>query len=261
MGLGIAMVLATGGGVLSGAAIRDVLAQRHPGLAATEASDADDSIAFRLGDSDVVIGRMPAPIPWSDLEGPCATSILWKNAAEEVRKHEIHWIVTVNGDLPQITLSVRLTQVTAALLEASPQCLGVYWANACLLVPKPIFLAFVEKVLPLGPPLEIWVDFRIGRDGERSSAGFTTGMAALGHMEFEAKGAAEPPGELKERFASMARYVLESGPVIKDGDTIGEDADERIRVVFSDSAFGQQGKVMRLVYERPSPAKPWWKFW
>jgi hypothetical protein len=44
-----------------------------------------------------------------------------------------------------------------------------------------------------------------------------------------------------------------------DGDTIGEDANERIRVVYAKSAFGHEGQVMRLQYE--TPEKPWWKLW
>jgi Domain of unknown function (DUF4261) len=69
-----------------------------------------------------------------------------------------------------------------------------------------------------------------------------------------------PPGELRERFHGLANYVLENGPVIRDGDTIGEDANEKIQVVYADSAFGHEGKVMRLVYT-PQQKKPWWRFW
>jgi hypothetical protein len=133
----------------------------------------------------------------------------------------------------------------------------------------PRFYAVRDLFLPNDQELEtksLWhasrctfgLIFAVGRDTAKSSSGFTTGMAALGHMEFEAQGAPEPPGELRKRFEALAGYVLEHGPVIEDGDTIGEDANERIRVVFSDSAFGHEGKVMRLEYERPSPQKPWW---
>lgn len=115
--------------------------------------------------------------------------------------------------------------------------------------------------MPAGAPLHIWIDFRIGRDSEKSSSGFTAGMAALGHMEFETQKCPEPPGELRQRLESLARYVLENGPVIKDGDTIGEDANERIRIVYAKSAFGHKEKVMRLEYETASPQKPWWKLW
>jgi hypothetical protein len=56
----------------------------------------------------------------------------------------------------------------------------------------------------------------------------------------------ESPNELGERLVALAGYVVENGPVIKDGDTVGEDADERIRVMCSPSAFGHKEQVMRL---------------
>jgi hypothetical protein len=80
-------------------------------------------------------------------------------------------------------------------------------------------------------------------------------------MELEAKQCPEPPRELRERFEALIRYLLENGPVIRDGDTVGEDASERIRVVYATSAFGHKGQVMRLEYEQASRAKPWWKPW
>jgi hypothetical protein len=59
---------------------------------------------------------------------------------------------------------------------------------------------------------------------------------------------------------SLCEYLLVNGPVIKDGHTVGESADEKIRVVHSPSAFGQEGQVMRLDYEA-AQKKPWWKVW
>jgi hypothetical protein len=82
-------------------------------------------------------------------------------------------------------------------------------------------------------------------------------MSALGHMEFETESSNEQPGELRERFFGLCNYVLENGPVIRDGDTIGEDANERIRVVYAKSAFGQEGQVMRLEYDAIAKKKGW----
>jgi hypothetical protein len=247
---------------LSVADIQRELSTKWPDLpAATEAEQKDNTLSFQVGSSAVILGKMPAPIPWSDLEGPCATSVLWKSAADEVKAHKVHWIVTVMGELNPLDLSKLLTQATSAVMATCPSALGVLWVNATMVVPKAIFIEFAEKILPHGPPLDIWVDFRVGRDSEKTSSGFTAGMAALGRMEFEAQGSPEPPGELRERFLALARYVVENGPVIKDHDTIGEDANERIRVVYSKSAFGHKDKVMRLTYEKPSPQKPWWKLW
>jgi hypothetical protein len=262
MALGISMVLCLDDKKPSVADVTREFATHFPDMPpATDVEEKDITMSFRIRADDIILAQMPAPFPWSDLEGPCATSILWKNAAAEIKEHKIHWIVTINAELEPIPLSERLTQATVALMAACPSAIGVYWGNATLVVPKALFTEFAQKIMPLGPPLHIWIDFRVGRDSEKSSSGFTAGMAALGHMELETQKCPEPPHELRQRFEGLIRYVLENGPVIKDGDTIGEDANERIRVVYSKSAFGHKDQVMRLEYETASDKKPWWKLW
>jgi hypothetical protein len=260
--VGLSMIMTKGTDPISVHEVARILAAKWPDVPpATDLDETEDSISLTLGEASAVLARMPIPIPWSDLEGPCATSILWKDAANEVRRHTHHWLVTLMGIEEPIAQATLLTKVTSAATSACASAIGVYWGNGTLVVPKPIFVEFAEKILPEGPPLFIWVDFRIGQDSPRTCAGFTYGMKALGHMEFETEKAPEPPGDLRERLMSLAGYIVENGPVIRDGDTVGQDADEKIRVVFSPSAFGNEGNVMRLVYETASPEKPWWKFW
>lgn len=262
MAVMISMVLLKEDVTPSAADVKNHLKTNWPELKVTvDPKQPEDMISLSVDSQMVILAKMPAPFPWSDLEGPCATSILWKNATKELKGHKIHWIVTVNGDLEPLEHSKLLTQVTAAFMAACPAATGVYWGNATLIVPKAIFIDFAKEVLPEGPPLHIWVDFRVGRDSEKTSSGFTAGMKALGHMEFETKDCPEPPGELRERMLALAGYVLENGPVIRNGDTVGEDANEKIRVVYSKSMFGHEGQVMRLKYETESAAKPWWKLW
>ena len=107
-----------------------------------------------------------------------------------------------------------------------------------------------------------WPDLPAPADASEddgTAAGFTSGLTALGHMEWEALDVPEKPGELHERFMELSNYVLANAAVIKDGDTVGRNAKEKIRVVFSPSTFGRDGLVMRLVYE--NAPRPWWKFW
>ena len=61
----------------------------------TQIEQDEVTLGFHLGDSDVILGHMPAPIPWSDLEGPCATSWLWPESEASLRDHDSHLIVTV----------------------------------------------------------------------------------------------------------------------------------------------------------------------
>jgi hypothetical protein len=254
----ISTILLREGQRLPVANIEREIRSRYPELQVSLTNDAADTPSFDLKTGQLILGNMPAPYPWTDLEGPCATSILWKNAAEEVKAHQTHLIVTVLSNLDPVEKTILLTQCTAAVLAACDAAIGVYWGNATLVVPKNIFMEFAEKVLPHGPPLDIWVDFRVGWKTSTTSAGFTQGMRALGHMEMEILEIPEKPAELRQRFQDLASYLLKNGAVIRDGHTVGQDANEKIRAIYSESSFGNTQRVMRLHYEA-SPKRPWWK--
>lgn len=261
MAIGISMVMLADDGIPDLATLGNFLRKNYPNLpVVSNAETGEGGFAFSLGEADVVLGKMSSPIPWVDLEGPCSTSILWRNAADEVQRHRTHIIVTVSAKTDLVPLSNLLTQATASVLAACPSAIGVYWGNATLLVPKTLFVEFATEILPKGPPVHIWIDTRVGRQESKGSAGFTTGLDALGHMEIETEASPEEPGALRERLYLLAEYVLSNGRTINDGDTVGEDAGEKIRIVYSASAFGNKKTVMKLVYEKPS-AKSKWKFW
>jgi hypothetical protein len=64
-------------------------------------------------------------------------------------------------------------------------------------------------------------------------------------MEIEIPRIAMKPAELREWSVNITRYIL-GGAQIKDGDTIGTDANQSIRIRFSPSAYGKKETVMRL---------------
>jgi hypothetical protein len=257
MVLSMAMIALGPNAQPSSAAIQAELARQWPSLPKAQAAESkDDTFCFRIGSLDVIAGLMPAPIPWSDLEGPCATSWLWKDAATAMRAHTTHMILTVSGEEGPVERLRLLTQVTASILATFPEVVGVFWTPATLVIQPPLFRDFATEMIER--PLYLWVDFRVGKNAAGKTSGFTTGMESLGHMEFETEDSPEPPNELRDRFFGLANYVLDNGPVIRDGDTIGENANERIRVVYADSAFGHKGKVMRLEYTQVKQKKRWW---
>ena len=256
----IAFIPLNRGAKLSATAIRKDFASRWPDQPSPVHSEGTKKgqAAFNVGESIVVIAMMPVPIPWSELQGPCETSWLWEGAATELRGHHRHLIVTVFDEQGPVERAGLLTRVCASVLATCEGAAGVYWGAGGLVVPSKIFRDFASEVLPEGPPLFIWVDFRVGQADSGKTAGFTHGLAALGHMEFETESASDGPGDLRQRLHGLGVYVLENGPVINDGDTIGEDAHERIKVVYADSAFGQEGRVMRLEYEPAIAKKKRW---
>lgn len=177
MGVALAAILLREEAEIPVDAIMREFESRYPEIQATLVSPSKDRTAsFELSFGDAIIGDIGAPIPWSDLEGPCATSLLWPNAAAEVRPHQAHLIVTILSEATGVEAAAHLTKVTAVILSACEHAIGVLWFNAALLVPKALFLEMCERVLPLGAPIDIWVDFRVGRDGDNHSTGFTQGL-------------------------------------------------------------------------------------
>lgn len=215
----------------------------------------DTNLSMTIGDADVIIAHMPVPIPWSDLEGACQLSWLWKDAEATMRGHTTHAIVTVLSDASPVERAKLLTQVTAALLRASVDPVGVYWGTAALVIAPSMFRKMAVEVLPTDNPLPIWINFAVGPNDDGTFSGFTKGLAAFDLMEFETGNAAESPGELRERLMNLSEYIMENGPVIKDGDTVGTSEAEKITVVYGPSAFGNSGRVMRLNFEAAKPAK------
>lgn len=211
-----------------------------------------DIAAFSL-----VLGRMPAPIP--DFKNPPPRPLLqWPEAAQDLPRHRTHWIVTITGEEGQVKAKARLlTQVVHSILATHPQALGVSWGQYANLTSSKLFQESAVSLRQGEDPTHLWVDVQCGRaegsQGNRAN-GFTRGLDEFGIMDIEAADAHEPPVELFQRLQGLVEYLVAKGPVIRDGDTVGNDAQERIRVVYGPSQFGNSGQVMRLVYGATSAA-------
>lgn len=193
-------------------------------------------------------GLVAAPVPWEDLEPACASSVFWPESAKELREHGAHVIVAAGGNGTPIEQMRLLTQATAAVLESCENAIGVDWTMADMVFPAVLFSEIAAQVMPHGPPVFLWVDCHVGTNEAGQSEGYTVGLESLGHLEFETEDAHEPAEKLRDRFYRLATYVLEKGPVIREGDTVGEDADHKIRVEIGASKFGHTDLVMRLVH-------------
>lgn len=250
------------GAKLSPAALQKDLQTNWPDLPAVtkpeKSSEAKTTIVCNVGSAIVNICVVATPVPWAELKELCDSSILWQDSAKHLRDHKGHLSVSVVGDVGPMPLVRLLTQVTAAIVGTASGVVGVYWKNAAMVVSPEMFRQFAVEVLPDGPPMPIWVDTRVGINKEGFTCGFTSGMESLGFMEIETLSSSDDPDELRHRFHGLAYYLLENGPVIRDGDTMGETDSEQIRVSYSDSAFGKSTPVMRLDYSSMANKKKGW---
>jgi hypothetical protein len=208
-----------------------------------------DIVSFTVGDELFALALMPAPYPASDLEGPIATSSIWppKPPINTVKQHRSHLLITMmGGNADAVRRRLALTAVTG-LAASQDGVMAVYWPEATHLVFPPVFTEMAESInSPDAPPLHLWVDMRAFKNEDGTTGLFTTGLSPLGHMEFEIPSIEMDPGELREWLINIMYYVMENGPVLKHGQTIGMTADQQIRIRHVASSFGHAGKVIRL---------------
>jgi hypothetical protein len=245
----ISAVLMEGDTFSSGEFEKQLLRSAIGGQGPASVDRKESILTFQLGDELAAVAPMPAPYPWSDLKGPCATSWMWpkQTPATTLERHRSHVLITlIGGKSDPIPRRMRLTQLTA-LAAQQAGVLGVYWPDATLVHYPPVFVKMAQAIKSAeAPPLYLWVDFRVFRNPDGSSGMFTTGLRALGRMEVEIPKIKMPPGELRDWAVNIAYYLLDAGTKVKDGDTIGMSAEQQIRILHRPSMFGAEGLVMQF---------------
>jgi hypothetical protein len=97
------------------------------------------------------------------------------------------------------------------------------------------------------PPLPLCVTVALSRDASGAVSGITQGLAAFGLMEIESLGYAGAPTDLNGLLLDLATYLIDAGAVLKDGETVGPDANTKWRVRHEVSRF-LPGRMAYRVY-------------
>ncbi len=207
-----------------------------------------ENAVFPLGPYQAIVSLMPAPIPWDDLEGPCAAAWWWPEAAETLRNHQAHLIVGLMGDAGSaLDRHLALTDLVAAV-AGQTDAAGIYWGSGAVVHEPKAFQEDAAKLTPDTLAPHLWVDLRLMRNDDGSLRFFTIGMQSLDHCEVEVDRCTMPPAELLGLCHDIIHYILTSDATINDGDTIGRDANEQITVRYEPSMWGQ-GTAMKLVFD------------
>lgn len=202
-------------------------------------------LVFALGDAHVAVSLMPRPIPWSQLEGPCAGAWWWKNATRRMRDHTHHFLVAViGGPVEPVERRIILTHVVSAVLRGT-DAVGVYWVEATTVhEPK----AFLEQAASIGPkkiPGPLWLDVIVQKNDDGSHRCYTTGMEPLGFREIEVERAHATPVEMIGFLGNVATRIVNERKTFAAGDKVARTAEERYTVSYGPSMVGR-GEVMRL---------------
>lgn len=220
-------------------AVARMLRSRHPDLATQPGENAQpdraNSPLLRCGKELVAVMSMPAPIP-EDAGLWARAAMTWPESKAVAARHRGHMIVSLLGKTAQPLVAARMTTaVIGALIAAVPECCGVVWAGR---VARPADLWRETSSWSFAPypdyPFRLWVDIIPFRSGAKIGA-ITMGLSAFVGREIEFVTGKLALPALFDKVAGLSVYLIEHGNVVKDGDTIGENANERIAVRYRNS--------------------------
>jgi hypothetical protein len=228
------------------ASILTTLRERCPDCPqASEISRKDDAFVFRLGDSMATVSLMAAPIPWSDLEGPCSTAWWWPDATVRMKGHNSHLIVALMGGARSaVQRHVLLTYLISAV-AANADPAGIYWGAGTVVHEPTAFQAQSAELSTENLVPHLWVDMRLEQNEDGSLRYFTTCMEAFGCLEIEIDRSRKPPEQILDFCYDIVSYVLMRAATIADGETVGRSADERIKVRHKRSIWNR-GTAMKM---------------
>lgn len=216
-------------------------------VAVSDLEQDKDVISFKTGGNLCIVGLIDRPIPWGDLEGPCATSWMWKEAEAAMRSHVAHFIVTVIGaNGSRVERAVVLTRILAGIASVH-ETAGVYWGDATAVHEPKQFIELAKTATADNPPVALWVDIRIWKDKQGMLSFATTGLAAFGKMEVELLATKGDSVRCLD-LVSGAAFLLLTGSDFKDGDTIGLSAEDKVKTSHKKSVWDRPGKVLRIYF-------------
>lgn len=228
---------------------RTELEKRLAGRLAITDMEADGQkvILMRAAGGTVMIGLIEAPLPKGQVDDLCASAWYWRQACEATAAHKAHVVASVlDTNLDKLDASLLLTDVVATLMDGN--AIASYWGAS--LQSRDAFLRQSTRISREVPPAWLWVNFRVSNDPEKGFSLSTQGMEEFGLREIEAKDVHRPGREVFSLLVGMGQYLISKGPVIRDGETIGDSPALNIRVRQSPSYWRDGTTVYRVTWPK-----------
>lgn len=193
----------------------------------------------------VAVACFPVPVPNGEAE-KAAEDHLWACPAEA--KHRSHVAVVCKAlEGGRIESAFLLTGIVRREMLGAFDATAVYWPAGTVTVPRQRFDWVAAFATRDQLPLELWCRFHLFRIDAGHGGLRTIGLRQFGAMEIEIERSSWQPRELHDFAHKVANYVLTAGTVIKDGDTIGNSAEQKIVVRHGRSKFDNGSEVYKIL--------------
>lgn len=183
----------------------------------------------------VIVALMPMPVPNGEAEHYAKANYMWKDAEKIVSRHKAHLIVTVLGEGDMLKRANVFVKICSSLMNQK-NAVALYSEGA---VYSPQMFRDFSGVLKDGDlegevPILNLVWFGIYGDGKNAGV-YTYGMRRLGKEEIEVyvPQRSADLNQMRSFLVSVAAYVIGEDVILRDGETIGFSATEKLPIKLS----------------------------
>ena len=192
----------------------------------------------------LALSLVEAPVPNGEAEQNAQYNYMWKDAVQVAKTHKAHLIVSVVGAQNPNVGGILFSMALAAVCK-DDNALGVYY-NKVVVQPEYIF-AGTEFLNKDQFPILSLVWFGLCQS-EKGVSAYTTGLTNLGKDEIEIVDVSKNPNELRDFLLNIVSYVVEEDVILHDGETIGADNTQRLKIVKS-AGVNVEGDSLKILYE------------
>lgn len=181
----------------------------------------------------VAVSLMPGPVPNGEAVVNAGTNMNWPEAVNVAETHKAHILVIVlNREQSQLDAAVLYVKVCAGCLR-QPNASAI---NTLGSVFSPEFYIEAAEAYLENDSFPIWnlVFFGLySNDRGKTFCGYTYGMDVFGKKNLEIIDSPQSPEDIQNFLVSIAGYVIESDVTLKDGETIGFSAEQKLLITES----------------------------
>ncbi|WP_195259893.1 immunity protein Imm33 domain-containing protein [Anaerotruncus colihominis] len=207
-----------------------------------DVENSDDAVVMRVGNMMLIVTLFHGHIPDNEAEINAENNYMWPEAVEVAKAHKAHIMVAVLGEEEKLLERGKLFTKAMAVCCKQKYATGVY-TSGVVFEPR-FYEGFADMMQEDELPIFNWVWFGLYRS-EGGLNGYTYGMDVFGKEEMEVLNTDAEPEDLRDFLASLASYVLACDVTLKDGETIGFDADDKHTITRS-SGVGLPEEQMTL---------------
>ena len=215
----------------------------------------ETSIIIPVAGGALIIALIDAPYPRDDWMSLASRNWHWPDAAQAYDAQTAHLVISCGWaeDTP-FDAHLKHAEVIAEIVDQL-DAVSVFWASA-MTEPASVAVQLEDYRQNGAVPTMLWLLYQITPQGPNQTVISTLGMDQFGLMELEANPASLPPQDAWNVLQGLAAYLIVNGPVVNDGDTIGQDAKHKIVVRHQPSFRDGPGMVYALDFGLPPAIKP-----